>query len=110
MCSSAQRLLEFVGRRWMMVLLIAGYQGARRFTEYRRFADGISDRVLSQRLRELEHHGLLERTVVPTVPVQVLYTPTERGLSLVRALQPLASWALDEADVVEEFNEERTAS
>ena len=97
MCQSSQRLIEFVGRKWISVVLIAGHQGARRFSEYRRFANGVSDRVLSQRLRELEQHGLLRREVVPTMPVQITYTPTQRGLDLVRALQPLIDWGLAEA-------------
>lgn len=57
-----------VGRRWMSVVLTAGYLGARRLTEYRRFAEGISDRVLTQQLRELEEHGLIERTRRPHGP------------------------------------------
>ncbi len=96
MCQSSQQLIEFIGRKWISVILIAGHQGARRFSEYRRFASGISDRVLSQRLRELEQHGLLRREVVPTMPVQITYTPTQRGLDLVRALQPLIDWGLTE--------------
>jgi DNA-binding HxlR family transcriptional regulator len=97
MCRSAQEAVEFVGRRWVSVVLIAGYLGARRFSEYRRFAVGISDRILTQRLRELEQRGLLERTVVPTMQVQITYAPTSRGESLVRALQPLSDWWLDGA-------------
>lgn len=97
MCRSSQEAIEFVGRRWVSVVLIAGYLGARRFTEYRRFAVGISDRILTQRLRELEQRGLLERTVLPTMPVQITYAPTSRGESLVRALQPLSDWWLDGA-------------
>jgi len=97
MCRNSQEAIEFIGRRWVSVVLIAGYLGARRFGEYRRFAVGISDRVLTQRLRELEQHGLLERTVVPTMPVQISYAPTARGRDLVEALQPLFSWWLDGA-------------
>jgi DNA-binding HxlR family transcriptional regulator len=58
----------------------------------------------------LEQHQLIERTVVPTVPVQISYTPTQRGLSLVRAMLPLAAWALDEANLVDQFDTECTAS
>ena len=93
-CRDSQGVIEFAGRRWVALVLLAGHQGARRFSDYRRFATGISDRVLTQRLRELEQHGLLERTVVPTMPVQVLYEPTERGRGLVRALEPLMAWGL----------------
>ena len=91
-CRTSQDAIEFVGRRWVGVVLIAGYLGARRFSEYRRFSAGISDRMLTQRLRELEHRGLLERTVIPTMPVQITYAPTPRGQGLVRALQPLVEW------------------
>ena len=91
-CRTSQDAIEFVGRRWVGVVLIAGYLGARRFSEYRRFSAGISDRMLTQRLRELEHRGLLERTVIPTMPVQITYAPTPRGQGLVRALQPLVDW------------------
>ncbi len=107
MCRDAQELFEFVGRRWVAVVLIAGHQGARRFGEYRRFADGISDRILAQRLRELERHGLLERTVVPTTPVQISYTPSQRGLELVRALEPLYAWVMQGGRAVGQQGESR---
>lgn len=96
-CHDTKELIEFVGRRWLGMVLIAGYVGARRFTEYRRFADGISDRVLTLRLRQLEQRGLVERTVVPSMPVQISYAPTPHGRALVEALQPLFSWGLETA-------------
>ena len=98
MCRNSQQVVEFIGRRWVSVILIAGYQGARRFSEYRRFAVGISDRILTLRLRELEQYGLIDRSVVPTMPVQISYTLTDRGLDLVRALQPLFAWGLEVAE------------
>ena len=78
----------------MSVVLIAGYLGARRFSEYRRLAAGISDRLLSLRLRQLEQRGLIERTVVPSMPVQITYAPTPSGRALVEALEPLFSWGV----------------
>jgi DNA-binding HxlR family transcriptional regulator len=96
MCRSSQRVIEFVGQRWVSVVLIAGYVGARRFSEYRRFAVGISDRLLTLRLRQLEERGLLERTVIPTMPVQITYEPTESGRALVEALGPLFSWGVEQ--------------
>ncbi|GAA4913262.1 catDE operon transcriptional regulator CatR [Streptomonospora salina] len=85
-------MLELVGRRWMGVILLAGARGAQRFSEYRRFIGQISDRMLSQRLKELESAGLLERDVVPTTPVQILYRPSDRGRGLLDALEPLVTW------------------
>lgn len=91
-CDVFQEVLELVGRRWMGVILLAGARGAKRFSEYRRFIGGISDRMLSQRLKELESLGLLEREVVPTHPVQILYQPSVRGRGLLDALEPLVTW------------------
>jgi DNA-binding HxlR family transcriptional regulator len=92
-CRSYQSVLEFVGRRWVGAVLMAGSQGARRFSQYRALVPGISDRLLSQRLKELETYGLMERTVIPTTPVQILYQPSRTGAELVEALQPLITWS-----------------
>jgi DNA-binding HxlR family transcriptional regulator len=93
-CPSFEGTLELIGRRWTGSVLHAADQGARRFGEYRAVIEGISDRLLSQRLRELGAAGLVERTVIPTTPVQVHYQLTPDGQSLVSALAPLAQWSL----------------
>ena len=92
-CRGFQAVLEFIGRRWVGAVLLAGAQGARRFSEYRKLVPGISDRLLAQRLRELESHELMRREVVTTTPVQILYTPSPTGAELISALQPLISWS-----------------
>jgi DNA-binding HxlR family transcriptional regulator len=92
-CDSFQRVLEFIGRRWVGAVLLAGSQGARRFGEYRKLVPGISDRLLSQRLKELEKYNLVVREVVPTTPVQILYRPSHSGAELIEALQPLIAWS-----------------
>lgn len=89
---SVQGVFDTLARRWTGDILSAGIDGAQRFREYRRAVDGISDRMLVQRLRELETLGLLSRTVVPTSPVQVLYAPTPHAVELMRAVQPLVRW------------------
>ncbi|MEU5905774.1 helix-turn-helix domain-containing protein [Micromonospora sp. NPDC047527] len=92
-CRTFQDALELVGRRWTGAILLAAMRGARRFGEYRAGVTGISDRLLAQRLRELEADGLIERTVVPTSPVQILYAPTRDGRELMLLLQPLVDWS-----------------
>ena len=92
-CRSFQRVLEFIGRRWVGAVLLAGSQGARRFGEYRRLVPGISDRLLAQRLKELERHHLVVREVIPTTPVQIRYRPSPEGAELIKALQPLIAWS-----------------
>ena len=96
-CRAMVQHLEFIGRRWVGAILLAGLRGARRFSEYRVLVDGISDRLLSVRLKELEAEGLIERTVTPTTPVTFSYAPTRRGRELIAAAQPLTSWAIADA-------------
>ena len=95
-CRSFQNAVELVGKKWTAGILLAGVRGARRFVEYRGHVEGISDRLLAQRLKELEAEDLVERTVVPTTPVLVTYRPTERAMGLMRALNPLIAWSAED--------------
>lgn len=97
-CRALVQHLEFIGRRWIGAILLAGVRGARRFSDYRARVEGISDRLLSVRLKELEAEGLIERTVLPTTPVTISYAPTRRGRELIAAAQPLALWANRDAE------------
>ncbi|GGJ34672.1 winged helix-turn-helix transcriptional regulator [Streptomyces brasiliensis] len=96
-CPRFQGALELVGRRWTGSILAAAAQGARRFGEFRALIDGISDRLLAQRLKELEAEGLIDRTVIPSTPVQVRYGLTAEGHALLAALQPLVQWSAGRA-------------
>jgi DNA-binding HxlR family transcriptional regulator len=91
-CRSFQQAVELVGRRWSAAILMALSLGAGRFGEILISVDNLSDRLLSQRLKELEREGLVVRTVVPTTPVQVRYALSDRGHELIGALQPLVDW------------------
>jgi DNA-binding HxlR family transcriptional regulator len=105
-CRLFQRTVELAGRRWSGAILFAAVAGARRFVEYRRFVHGISDRLLTQRLRELERQGFIAREVVPTMPVQILYTATPAGAELIAALRPLGDWGIKHRDVLEGLDPE----
>lgn len=105
-CTLFQRTVELAGRRWSGAILFAAVAGARRFVEYRRAVHGISDRLLTQRLRELERQGFIAREVVPTMPVQILYTATPAGAELIAALRPLGEWGLRHRDVLEQGNDD----
>ena len=93
-CRGFQTAIELVGRRWTGAILLALSRGAGRFGEVLAMVDGLSDRLLSQRLKELEAERLVERTVVPTTPVQVRYALSEHGRELMIAIQPLVTWGL----------------
>ncbi|OCG73976.1 winged helix-turn-helix transcriptional regulator [Microbacterium sediminis] len=92
-CRRATTMIEMIGRRWSSSVLLAIGRGAHRFREIRGMVDGLSDRMLSVRLRELEQAGLVARAVQPTMPVTVQYGLTPRGAELLTAIQPLARYA-----------------
>jgi DNA-binding HxlR family transcriptional regulator len=93
-CRLFQASMELIGRRWSSAILLAVARGARRFSEILASVPGLSDRMLAQRLKELDAAGLLIRRVVPTMPVQVTYELTPGGSELMTSLQPLVRWGL----------------
>ena len=84
--------IELAGRRWSASILLAAARGATRYSEYYRMIDGISERLLAQRLKELTEQDLLVREVIPTTPVQVRYRLSGRGKELLASLTPLVRW------------------
>ena len=84
--------VELVGKRWSSGILLAIARGATRFSEIPAAVPGLSDRLLAQRLKELEGSGLVAREVVATTPVQVRYSLTASGGDLLQSLQPLVAW------------------
>jgi DNA-binding HxlR family transcriptional regulator len=91
-CRRFASSIELIGKRWSSGILLAIARGASRFTEITTAVTGLSDRLLAQRVRELERDGLIERQVIATTPVQVRYVITERGADLLESLQPLVRW------------------
>ena len=92
-CRRLLGVMEVVGRRWASGILLALGTGAERFTEIEHRVLGLSGRMLTVRLRDLEDAGLVVRLVEPTIPVSIRYRLSERGLDLLRSLQPLARYA-----------------
>jgi len=93
-CNAAlTRAFGFLGKRWNGILLATLGDGPMGFAELKRAVAGISDSMLSERLTELGHAGLLEREVDPGPPVAVSYRLTGCGTALLPALHALASWA-----------------
>jgi DNA-binding HxlR family transcriptional regulator len=96
-CRRFQASAELAGRKWNAAILLAGARGARRFSEYRSLVDGISDRLLAARLKELGVEGLIVRDVQPTTPVSVSYALTKSGRELISLLHPLVTWSRSRA-------------
>ena len=86
-------ILDRVGDKWSVLAVIYLKNGKQRFGDLRRLIDGISQRMLTQTLRQLERDGLVRRTVYPTVPMRVEYELTALGRTLIEPLSALAQWA-----------------
>jgi len=80
-------------RRWQLSILYAALSGALRFNEFADAVAGISPRMLSERLRDLEAAGLVQRTVLPTSPPTVEYRLTERGRRLGPLIEAMRDYA-----------------
>lgn len=88
-------VLDRVGDAWSVLTILELAKGPCRFNALRRVIEGISQRMLSVTLRQLERDGLVMRTVLPTAPPQVEYALTDRGQSLFRAIGALNEWAVE---------------
>ncbi|MER7335122.1 helix-turn-helix domain-containing protein [Micromonospora sp. NPDC000119] len=99
---TVREVLDRVGGKWSIGILVAASQGPVRFTELERTVEGISRRMLTLTLRNLERDGLLRRTVYPTVPPKVEYTATPIALELYDSLVALTSWAERHRDAIAE--------
>ncbi len=94
-------VLERIGDKWSVLIMVELTHGPRRFGELSRSVDGISRRMLTRTLRLLERDGLVRRTVFATMPPSVEYRITPLGAGLAEPLEALAQWAVVNRDEVE---------
>ncbi|MDQ3547285.1 MAG: helix-turn-helix transcriptional regulator [Chloroflexota bacterium] len=92
-CPRFHYAVELIGRRWTGAILRALLAGATRYSDITHAVPGLSDRLLSERLRELEAEGIVTRTVFPEMPVRIEYQLTEKGKSLETVLVSVSTWA-----------------
>lgn len=90
--------MELVGGKWKMVILWHLRDKEQRFSELKRLLGEITQKMLTQQLRELEEAGLVTRTVYPVVPPKVEYRLTEQARELVPLLAGLRSWSMKYAE------------
>nr|WP_220448819.1 helix-turn-helix domain-containing protein [Nonomuraea mesophila] len=88
-----REILDRIAGKWAIQIIVATSRGPVRFTELERLIEGISRRMLTLTLRNLERDGLLERTVHPTVPPKVEYRATPMALELYEAMLTLTNWS-----------------
>ncbi|MGH6647367.1 winged helix-turn-helix transcriptional regulator [Aquabacterium sp.] len=93
-CSGVSEVLNRVGDKWTMQVVVALCDRPRRFNDIKRCIDGISQQMLTRTLKMLERDGMVERNVRTTTPPQVAYALTALGHSLSKPVRQLAEWAL----------------
>ena len=94
-CGLYHRAVELVGKRWTGAILLVLLDGPLRFSQVRELVPDLSDRLLSERMKELEAEGIVERRVIDDTPVRVEYGLTAKGRALEPAVRALKSWAND---------------
>lgn len=93
LCSRFHRASELIGRRWTGAVIFVLLKSRCRFAALSAAIPDITDRMLSDRLRELEDEGIIERTVVPDTPIRVEYALTKKGRALASAINAITDWA-----------------
>jgi DNA-binding HxlR family transcriptional regulator len=93
LCPRYHQAIELIGRRWTGAIIFLLLHSPCRFATLRDAIPDITDRMLSERLQELEREGIVDRTVVPETPIRVEYALTKKGRSLTSAVNALVDWA-----------------
>lgn len=93
-CKAVSGILSRVGDKWSVLIIMQLGEGPRRFNEIKRMIGGISQRMLTLTLRNLERDGLVSRKVTPSIPPRVDYALTELGRDLLTPVAALGAWAI----------------
>ena len=89
---AVERALDVIGGKWTTLVLRDLLTGTKRFGELRASLGSISPKTLTERLRDLEEHGVVSRTIHPEIPPRVEYSLTEKGLALAPVIEAMAQW------------------
>ncbi|MGE5675451.1 MAG: winged helix-turn-helix transcriptional regulator [Mycobacterium leprae] len=93
MCPKYEKAIELLGKKWTGLLIRMLLGGPKRFGEFRQQVPALNDRVLSERLRELEEQGVVRRIVHDTKPVLIEYELTDVGRGLEPVVESIQHWA-----------------
>ncbi|MFX3625611.1 MAG: winged helix-turn-helix transcriptional regulator [Ectobacillus sp.] len=93
LCPKFESAFTLLSKKWTGLIIQSLLQGPKRFREVADLIPNMSDRMLSERLKELESEGIVVRTVYPEVPVRIEYTLTDKGKALESVMQEVQKWA-----------------
>ncbi|WP_456267002.1 MULTISPECIES: winged helix-turn-helix transcriptional regulator [unclassified Bacillus (in: firmicutes)] len=93
LCPHIQQAFLLLGKRWNGLIIHVLLDGPKRFKDLTDTIPSISQKMLAERLKELEQEGIIERTVLPETPVKVIYSLTEKGNALHEVFHEVSRWA-----------------
>ncbi len=94
LCPEIEKSFELIGKRWTGLIMYVLFSGPKRFSEINAMIPDLSKRVLTERMKELEEHGIVLRHVIPERPVRTEYLLTKKGNELAKILGPISQWAM----------------
>ncbi len=95
MCPRFEKAVDMLSKRWVALIVFVLMKGPRRFGEIESCLSNLSGKVLSDRLKEMENEGIIERTVYPEMPVRIEYSLTSKGNALAPILGEIGNWSTD---------------
>ena len=102
-----REVLRLIGDQWTALVIYALESGTKRYGQLLSQIDGVSKKMLTQTLRDLEYHGLVQRVVYPVVPPHVDYSLTPLGRTLIEPIGALRQWAEEHLSEVEQARAEQ---
>ena len=93
LCPEVEKTFELIGKRWTGLIIYVLSSGPKRFSEINSLIPDLSKRVLTERMKELEDHGIVLRQVIPERPIRTVYLLTKKGSELGKILGPISQWA-----------------
>lgn len=95
MCPKYEAAISILGKRWTALIIRVLLDGPKRFKDIKTQIPGMSDKMLTDRMKELEAGGIVERHVYPETPVRIEYVLTEKGKSLEGVIAEIQHWSED---------------
>ncbi|BCG59394.1 winged helix-turn-helix transcriptional regulator [Paenibacillus sp. URB8-2] len=93
MCPRFEKAVDLLSKRWVALIVFVLIPGPCRFGEIESCLSNLSGKVLSDRLKELENEGIVQRTVYPDIPVRIEYSLTAKGTALAPILKEIGNWS-----------------
>ena len=92
LCPKMEESLKLFGKKWIGLIVFSLLDGEKKFSDIEKFIPGLSGRVLTERLKELELKGIINRNVVPSRPIKISYELTRKGIDLSNVFNSIGEW------------------